>query len=159
MIIFRFLAEFVAQLRGLYRYGDTRVATIASIMSAYLWAGCLAWPGDTLDRPTYRHMAEVMPEDWHWSALFVTVGSLQLWRLYVKTTRKAIPFEYALKAIALSMWTFVGLACMFSIYPPPAAMSDTLVIAVLCWWDFIRFESCRICDEVVCSKGDCPYAR
>ena len=146
-------------LRGLYRYGDTRVATVASIMSAYLWAGCLLWPGDTLDRPTYRHMAEVMPEDWHWSLVFLTLGSVQLWRLYAKSWRYTLKYECALKALALSVWSFVGFACMFSIYPPPAAMSDTLVVAVLCWWDMMRFDYCRTCDEDICASEDCPYAR
>ena len=153
--------QFVRELVGLWRYGDTRPATLASILSAYAWAACLLWPGETMDRPTYHHMAEVMDADEKWAALFIIVGSLQLWRLYAATSRRFIRYDYALKIVACSMWTFVGLACMFSIYPPPAAMSDTLVIAVGTWWDMVRYDRhhCRICDETVCEKGGCPYAR
>lgn len=152
-------ALFWRRIYGIWKYGDTRVATIASIMSAYLWSVLLLWPGETLARPTYRHMQEVMPYDEYWATLFMLVGTLQLWRLYAKTSRYAIKWEYLLKIVACSMWSFVGFACMFSVYPPPAAMSDTLIIAVGCWWDMVRFDHCRICDEAVCARGECPYAR
>lgn len=165
MICERFLpvcfreSRFVRELVGIWKYGDTRVATIASILSAYAWAACLLWEGETMARPTYKHMAEVLPTDDHWAALFIAVGTLQFWRLYTRTSRKSIKWEYLLKIVACSMWSFVGLSCMFSVYPPPAAMSDTLVIALGCWWDMVRFDYCRICQEEVCESGDCPYAR
>jgi hypothetical protein len=57
------------------------------------------------------------------------------------------------------MWSFVGLACMFSLYPPPAAMSDTLIISFATWWDLIRFTPCRVCQEATCEIGVCPYER
>lgn len=153
------MRTFCQRLGYLWKQGDTRPATIASVLSGYLWAIFLLFPEDTLDRPTYRHMREVLPDDEYWAALFIAVATLQLWRLYATTSRKAIKWEYLLKIIACSMWSFVGLACMFSLYPPPAAMSDTLVIAFGCWWDLLRFESCRICEQVTCDEGDCPYGR
>lgn len=153
------IRQFGQKLGFLWTRGDTRPATIASVLSGYLWAAFLLFPEETLSRPTYRHMAEVMPQDECWAGLFIVVATLQLWRLYAVTTRKAIKWEYLLKIIACAMWSFVGLACMFSLYPPPAAMSDTLVIAFATWWDLLRFESCRVCEEVTCQNGACPYER
>jgi len=151
--------RFAHKIGHLWQRGDTRPATIASVLSGYLWAIFLLLPEETLNRPTYRHMADVLPNDDCWAALFVIVASLQLWRLYAVTTRKAIRWEYCLKIVACAIWSYVGLACMLSLYPPPAAMSDTLVIAFGCWWDLLRFESCRVCDEVTCQSGACPYDR
>jgi hypothetical protein len=151
--------RFTKALGQLWTLGDTRPATIASVLSGYLWAAFLMFPEETLSRPTYKHMAEVMPQDECWAGLFVIVATLQLWRLYATTNRRSIRFEYGLKIIACSMWSFVGLACMFSLYPPPAAMSDTLVIAFGCWWDLVRYTPCRLCPEVTCETGVCPYDR
>ncbi len=157
--ICRTASTFCKRMGQLWSKGDTRPATLASVLSGYLWAAFLLFPEETLSRPTYRHMGDVMPQDECWAGLFFMVASLQLWRLYAKTSRKAIRWEYALKIVACSMWSFVGLSCMFSVYPPPAAMADTLVIAVGCWWDMVRFDSCKICEQVVCDEGDCPYGR
>lgn len=151
--------RFGRALGQLWTRGDTRPATIASVMSGYLWGIFLLFPEETLSRPTYKHMAEVMPQDECWAGLFFMVASLQLWRLYARTSRRSIRFEYMLKIIACAMWSFVGLACMFSLYPPPAAMSDTLIISFATWWDLIRFTPCRVCQEVTCEIGVCPYER
>ena len=151
--------RFAQKLGYLWARGDTRPATIASVLSGYLWAIFLLFSEDTLARPTYKHMSEVLPNDESWAAVFIVVASLQLWRLYATTTRKTIHYEYILKIIACAMWTFVGLSCMFSLYPPPAAMSDMLVIAFATWWDLLRLGSCRVCEEATCQSGVCPHDR
>jgi hypothetical protein len=63
--------QFCRRICFLWRRGDTRPATIASVLSGYLWAAFLLFPEETLSRPTYRHMAEVLPQDECWAGFFL----------------------------------------------------------------------------------------
>lgn len=129
-----------AALMHIWSRGDTRIATLASIASGWFWASCLAFPGDTLARPTYKVMAQAGPEE-AWIAAFVIISSLQSWRFWCRlTSSKAILIEAAIKTIATAMWTYIAYACMFAQYPPAAAVSDTVVVALLTWWDFLRWD-------------------
>lgn len=130
----------------------------ASILSGYLWGVTLLAPGDTLARPTYRHMSEISNED-VWTAIFLAVASLQLWRIFCRVNRRTLPYEYALKWWAAVMWTFVGVACMSAQWPLASAMSDTFVVAIFAWIDLARIKPCKGCPEARTCKGDCVYGR
>jgi hypothetical protein len=132
--------------------------TLASIMSGYLWGFALLAPGDTTARPTYRHMHEVASE-WEWTVVFLTVATLQLWRMVCRSNRKTFPYEYVLKWLAAVLWSFVGLACMIAQWPLAAAMADTLVVALFSWVDLIRMRPCMGCPETGKCGGDCFYGR
>ena len=150
-------AIFLRRMGALWNRGDTTVATLCSVLSAILWAGCLAFPGDTLARPTYRVMAWVAPEQ-VWMVAFLAMAALQTWRLYSRTSRLHARLEYAIKLAALTIWSFVAFACMFAQYPPAAAVSDTMVVAALTAWDFLRYEPCRLCNRVAnCGKVPRPH--
>ena len=146
---------------ALYHYGDTTSATVASIGSSLLWAVCLSFPGtligpEGVGRPTYRHMYEVADEP-TWVLIFASIFVLQSWRLLCRRPAGnllgAYLLEIAIKGWASLVWTFIALACMIAQYPPAAAMSDAIVIAALCWWDFLRCEALSpVCPAV------CPYA-
>jgi len=125
----------------LWRYGDTRLATVASVMSGYAWALCLAFPGDTIaSRPIYQDMRAILPSDFEWFIVFFTVASLQLYRLTARLTKRSALFDHTIKFIAMSLWVLISVLCMTNQYPPAAAMSDTFVIAIGCFWDFMRHE-------------------
>lgn len=127
-------------LRHIWAHGDTRIATLASITSGWAWAICLAFPGDTLARPTYKIMAHVGPEV-AWVLAFVTISALQSWRFWCRiTTDYEIAVEGVIKTAATVMWTYIAYACMFAQYPPAAAVSDTVVVALLTWWDFLQWD-------------------
>ena len=127
----------------------------ASAFSGWLWGIALAMPGDTLARPTYRYMAFVASED-YWTVAFLTVATLQTWRLFKRTTVRLFPYELALKAVACAMWTFTGLVCMAAQWPLAAAMSDTLVVALFSWIDMSQCKPCHGCSykgSVYCQQG------
>jgi hypothetical protein len=133
--------------------------TLASIMSGYLWGFALLAPGDTTARPTYRHLAEVASEE-VWTAVFLTVATLQLWRMVCRSNRKTFPYEFCLKLIAAILWAFVGVACMISQWPLAAAMADTMVVALFSWIDLVRVRPCHGCPiGGTCPPGDCFYGR
>ena len=144
-------------LRSLWTAMLKNPFTMSSVFSGYLWGFALAAPGDTLERPTYRHMAEIGPEDM-WTAIFLVTASLQLWRIFIKTTPRLFPFEYALKLWASILWMSVGVMCMASQWPLAAAMSDTLVIALFAWIDLAKIRPCSSCPHRGrCKKGGCFY--
>lgn len=156
------------RLGALGRYGDTTPATIASIMSSFLWALCLAFPGTLIGppgvgRPTYKYMYDVADEP-TWIFIFSSIFLLQLWRIFchqkVGNRLYVYLLEIGIKGWAAIIWTFIALACMIAQYPPAAAMSDAIVIAGLCWWDFLRCESrpdrCTNCFTRNC-RTSCPY--
>lgn len=146
------------------RYGDTSPATIASMLSAFLWAICLLFPGDTIARPTYRHMGEVAVET-TWIGVFLFIGVSQAWRLSVGRKGEGKIgdiINLSIKVIAATVWTYVAIACLIAQYPPAAAMADCIVIAGGCWWDFARYEvtpsKCRRCVvEFECFEYWCPH--
>jgi hypothetical protein len=133
--------------------------TTASILSGYLWGGCLAAPGDTLLRPTYKHMHEIASED-VWIFVFFALATLQLWRLYVKMDKQNVPFEVLLKTASAIVWTAVAILCMMAQWPLAAAMSDTFVIAIFAWIDLLNMKSCTVCPfRGSCKTLGCPYDR
>ena len=148
---------FYRRLSFLWRCGDTRPATICVILSGYLWAGMLAWPGETVARPTYRHMKDLLPNDMTWAALFFVVASLQVWRLFSLTTERAKWWDFTLKITACVLYAFVFIACTTSLSPVPAAMADNAVIAFAAWWDLSRWDIVRGCGARSNSHGGCPY--
>lgn len=124
-----------------WRRADTTLATVAVMLSGALWAICLAFPGNTVSRATYKHMAWLLPES-GWLALFVGVVILQAWRLWAQVHGLPHAFwDTAARGVAAVVWTYVAIACMVAQYPPAAAVSDTVVIALAAWWDFVRSET------------------
>jgi hypothetical protein len=76
-----------------------------------------------------------------WIAAFVIISSLQSWRFWCRlTTSNAYAVEGVIKTLATIMWTYIAYACMFAQYPPAAAVSDTVVVALLTWWDFLQWD-------------------
>ena len=144
------MSSFIAnRIKSLYRYGDTTPATLASIGSSFLWALCLIFPGTLIGppgvgRPTYKYMYDIATEE-VWIGVFLSIFVLQIWRIFCdqnfKNRLAVYLIEVAIKCWAAMVWTFIALACMIAQYPPAAAMSDAVIIACLCWWDFLRCEA------------------
>jgi hypothetical protein len=148
---------FWRRLRFLWLCGDTRPATICVILSGYLWAFLLVMPGDTVARPTYKHMRQVLATDEMWALAFGIVATLQLWRLFALTTARSRWWDFGLKITAAFLYGFTAVACLTSIAPVPAAMADNIVIALAAWWDMYRWDVARGCGSRVVPSGACPY--
>lgn len=150
---------FCNRLAYLWRCGDTRPATICVIFSGFLWAGLLLIPGDTIDRPTYRHMHQIIRSDEGWAAVFLTVAMLQLWRLFAITGSRGKWLDFSLKITACFLYGFTAIACLTSIFPAPAAMADNIVVAIAAWWDLYRWDVRRGCGARYYPSGDCPMEK
>lgn len=117
-----------------------------------LWAITLTWPGETFGRPTYHGMQGIMTEN-AWGALFFVTCFCQ-WFLLIKEeyhTKRAVIFAL----INTALWTFCVISMYLSVYPPPAAISGELALALGAAWIFVRSGwPCATCDSPLRRSGD-----
>ena len=118
-------------------YGDTRIVPIASILASLLWGSILFFNNNGLSRPTYRYMRSLLTED-QWVVVFASIVVLQGYRLFC--SHSGLLADYAIKAYVMTIWSFISVSCMFSQTPIAVAMSDSVVLAVLTVWDFLRYN-------------------
>lgn len=150
------LALFYRRIIYLWRCGDTRPATIIVILAGYIWTALLMLPGETIARPTYLHMREVIETDLGWAAVFFVVATLQVWRLFALTTGRSRWGDFVLKVMACGVFTFTSLACLTSLTPTPAAMAGDVAVTLASVWDLLRFDTRRGCGAHHFPTGECP---
>lgn len=100
-----------------------------------IWAVTLFWPGDTFDRPTYNQMALLLPE-LGWATVFAMFAVGQ-WAILLSgryRTRSAIVFAF----LDQMLWWYVVVSMYVSVYPPPAAISGELALALGASWAYLR---------------------
>lgn len=122
---------------------DTNMVTsrILLALSEFWWGLLLLWPGDTFGRPTYSIMAEIMPEEC-WGFVFWITSSMQVTILVKEEfhSREARYFAF----FNMLLWGFVVLSMLKSVYPPPAAISAEIAMAMAAWWIWFRpFLICK----------------
>lgn len=114
---------------------DLVATRLTLALAELLWFVMLAWPGDTFSRPTYAHMAAVMSED-AWALVFllsaVTQAGITL--QHDQHTRFARYFA----GWNASLWGYVVVSMLLSVYPPPAAIAGEIAMTFGAIWIFIR---------------------
>lgn len=122
---------------------DTNMVTSRLLLSAaeFIWAVLLLWPGDTFGRPTYSIMATVMPEEC-WGFVFLATSVMQI-SIVLKEEFHSREARY-FAAFNMSLWVFVVVAMLASVYPPPAAISGEIALAGAAFWIWFRpFLICK----------------
>lgn len=122
---------------------DTNMVTsrILLAIAEFLWGMLLLWPGDTFGRPTYNGMAHVMPEDC-WGFVFLATSAMQI-RIVEKEDFHSREARY-FATYNMILWVFVVLSMLNSVYPPPAAISGEIALAMAAWWIWFRpFLLCK----------------
>ena len=114
---------------------DMTSIRILLVIAEFLWAITLYWPGDTFGRPTYNGMSDFATEI-EWANIFFVSAIIQFLLIYKNdyTTK----FSYAFAAWNSVLWLFVCGSMYLSVYPPPAAISGELSLAIGALWVFIR---------------------
>lgn len=117
-------------------YGsDLHATRFLLALAELVWALALFWPGDTFGRPTYALMAEVAREEtWAWLFLLSAFCQFQILWSGSYHTKPATLFAF----FNSLLWMFVTLSMYLSVYPPPAAISGELAMAVGACWVFVR---------------------
>lgn len=116
-------------------YSDLHCARLLLAMAELIWSIALFIPGETFDRPTYSVMSSVMPE-LAWASLFGVMGSIQLYVLLLGNYHDRFAVWFA--GINQTVWWFVVISMYISVFPPPAAISGELALAIGASWVWIR---------------------
>ncbi len=110
-------------------------ARVILAVAEMLWALSLYWPGETFGRPTY-HVMQMVADEIMWAHLFL-FSSLMQWSVVLTASfngRVAMWFA----AWNACLWLFVCGSMYLSVYPPPAAISGELSLALAALWIFLR---------------------
>jgi hypothetical protein len=108
------------------------IATRVVIATAELiWAVTLLWPGDIFQRPAYAHMA-LMANEMMWGFLFLVTGMTQLGIAMYKDTESKFSKYFA--GWNAGVWIYTVVSLYMSVYPPPAAISGELALAMAATW-------------------------
>ncbi len=99
------------------------------------WSLLLLWPGETFGRPTYTGMARVMPEE-AWALVFAVSSVTQI-TIVVRRDFHCWQARY-FAAWNMVLWVFVVSSMLLSVYPPPAAISAEIALALAAIWIWAR---------------------
>lgn len=108
---------------------------ITLFLGEIFWAIMLMWPGDTFSRPTYTHMAQIMPE-YAWAAVFLSSSLIQLTIVLLDDMHSKFARYFATWNALL--WIYVVWSMIASIYPPPAAIGGEIALAFGAAWVWLR---------------------
>lgn len=114
---------------------DMVSARIMLAISEFLWFALLAWPGDTFGRPTYAGMGAVMPEEC-WALVFLATSMMQAHIIGSEDFHSREARYFA--AYNAALWLFVVGSMLASVYPPPAAISGEITLAIASLWIYIK---------------------
>lgn len=116
---------------------DTNLVSSRLILgiSEAIWALLLLWPGETFGRPTYTGMARVMPEE-AWGLVFALSSVTQI-TIVIRRDFHCWPARY-FAAWNMVLWVFVVTSMLMSVYPPPAAISAEIALALAAIWIWAR---------------------
>lgn len=101
----------------------------------WFWFVLLVWPGDTMLRPTYSLMGQVMSEH-AWAFVFMLSAIMQT--TIVLSQQYHTIFARTFAGFNAGLWTFVVLSMLLSVSPPPAAISGEISLAIASIWIWLR---------------------
>lgn len=103
-------------------------------LAEVLWGILLLWPGDSFNRFYYHNMLFLAPEN-VWGVLFLITGILQ----FIIIMRRIFHSMFArIFAVWNSIIWLVTIFCLAAIYPPSAAISGEISLAIVALWIFLR---------------------
>ena len=133
---------------------ETTPATVLSILTALLWSAALFYDNDALAHPEYRYLRQ-MAEERTWAVGCLTLAAAQSGFVLFRAPPRLYFLEALPKMVAAIFWTTVTICMCVAYWPPQPEMANVVAVAVITWWDFIRWEPCRLCPPPR-PKG-CPY--
>lgn len=104
-------------------------------IAEFFWFLLLMWPGETFSRPTYAHMANAMSEE-AWALVFFLSSVTQITIVIRRDFYNALARYFA--AWNMVLWVYVVGSMLLSVYPPPAAISAEITLALASIWIWVR---------------------
>ena len=125
----------LSRLKYILFYTHLHSTRFTLAIAELLWAISLLWPGDTFNRPTYTLMSLLMSETC-WAYIFLVTGLFQILILMYANYHSKVAIIFA--AWNSLLWWYVVVSMYMSVYPPPAAISGELALALGASWVFTR---------------------
>lgn len=114
---------------------DLIATRITLAIGELMWAVMLIWPGESFARPTYTVMSHVTVEE-AWAAIFMLSGVTQLAIVLLDDFDSRFARYFA--GWNATLWIFVVVSMLISVYPPPAAVGGEIALAIAALWIFVR---------------------
>jgi hypothetical protein len=114
---------------------DLVASRLIIALAEWFWFALLLWPGDTMARPTYRVMGHVMPEE-AWAFVFMVSAIMQTSIVLTESYHSLFARMFA--GFNAGLWSFIVLAMLISVSPPPAAISGEISLALASIWIWLR---------------------
>ena len=114
---------------------DLVATRLTLVLSELLWSIMLCWPGHVFSRPTYHHMSLIAPE-MLWSLVFFLSAIGQLYIVLSQRYHSAFARNFSFWNATL--WCFVVISMLLSVYPPPAAIGGEIALAFAATWIWVR---------------------
>lgn len=114
---------------------DLIATRIILALAEALWSASLLWPGPTFDRPTYTGMGTVMHEN-AWGLVFALTAVTQI--SIVAMGHFGRTYARIFAGWNAVLWVAVNALMWVSVYPPPAATSGEIALAVAAFWVWFR---------------------
>ena len=136
----------IYRMQQICLYGNLHSARFLLAVAETAWFISLIWPGDTFDRPTYAIMARFADET-TWAAIFLITALCQ-WGILI-VGRYHSRFATVFAGWNMWLWWSVVVSMYMSVYPPPAAISGELALAMGASWVYVRsgFPGRRATDD------------
>ena len=129
------MSSCLKRLKHIALFGKMHSARFTLAVAETIWCIALFWPGNTFDRPTYQLMALIASET-VWGLLFGLTAIGQWAILFYGRYHNKLAILFA--AWNAVLWWWVCTSMYLSIYPPPAAISGELALALASTGVFVR---------------------
>lgn len=114
---------------------DLVASRLIIAIAEWIWFAMLMWPGDTMERPTYKIMSHVMTEE-AWAAVFLLSAVMQTSIVMTESFHSLFARMFA--GFNAGLWMFVVMSMLLSVSPPPAAISGEIALALASVWIWLR---------------------
>ncbi len=126
----------LGRLWSLIAYSDTTPTRFMLGLAGACWSLLLFAPGDTFNRPVYRYMALLGPEN-IWAALWAVYSGLMFWRVFSSSKKPTWSIVVNTLGMMLYWCTTVSIYLTLT-YPLPAALAVDVVLSLSAAWVLIR---------------------
>lgn len=126
---------FITKISDVIWDTDLIMSRMTIALGEFFWGAMLLWAGDTFSRNIYANMAHLAPEN-TWGAVFLISATIQV--LIVFTDSFQTKFARYFACWSAILWTYISVAMFISVYPPPAAISGGLAIAIAAIWIYLQ---------------------
>lgn len=114
---------------------DLIASRVSLAIAELMWAIMLLWQGDTFGRPTYSIMSHVMTEE-AWGLVLLLSATTQITIVMAKNFHGYFARLFA--AWNATLWVFLVVSILLSVYPPPAAIGGEIALACTAVWIWVR---------------------